>query len=660
MNNRPLIRKIIYIALIGGLILPLTYIALPETRDADGRINSSGGVLSQLRNEHKLSQARLTEVDPASETMKLASLGLRGIAVNVLWSQANEQKKNGDYDGLNSTLQALTKIQPNFIRVWEYQAHNLAYNVSMEFDDYESRYHWVKKGLNFLKGGIRYNKQDHRITDSLGFFTGNKFGKSDEKDSFRRIFGSDFEFHEEMSDRIDPESYELREYGHDSWKMAYQWYNYSRNMVDSGIAEPQRSDMIFYMFRPSQIRNMGLSLQSEHPTGSVIQEVWRDSHEEWLDYGEQELRNSLGVRIKLNGSIAIEDKLNRLRDELDALVPEGTRSELTQDILPNSQLTGDEQEEYLRLSELPADQLSTDEQPRWRYLSGVLKTEIAQLDQRIAAEAAKENLVAATEIVSEIARAQQELRTINRDNQTVNYPYWDSRTRTESENATVIAQQALYEAQQQWKQSIYEDEFEFDYRTKKKKITRKGAITLYNEAFEYWKPILKANPRLNDGQLGDRLIDHVEEYRKMLEFTNREWPKDFAMQDMIDARARGGERDGLPTTAQLSEFADDPDDVDDADDADQSEEMQRDKPEAVDEQQSSDDDKAEKADETNEAEKAGKDETGEEAADNDASMSEEARANEEVDSAEEAKATEEVVPTQDVEPTEEAEPNDDN
>ena len=561
MNNRSLIRKIIYIALIGVLIIPLSFIALPETRDTNGKIKNAGGIISRLRNKHDLSQARLTEVDPASETMKLASLGLRGIAVNVLWSQAIEQKKEGDYDGLNSTLQALTKIQPNFIRVWEYQAHNLAYNVSMEFDDYEYRYHWVKKGLKFLKGGIRYNKQDHRITDNLGFFTGNKFGKSDEKDSFRRIFRSDATFHEEMSDRIDPEGYELREYGHDSWKMAYQWYNYSRNMVDSGDAKKKRNDMIFYMFRPSQIRNMGLSLQAEHPTGSVIQEVWRDAYEQWKDYGEQDLVNSLGVRVKLNGSVRIEDEIDRLRDKLDALAPEGTRRDLTQELLPNSRLTPEQQEEYKMLAELSADQFSSDNQQRWRFLSTMLKTELDQLDQRIAAEAAKENLVAATEIAGDIMRKQSELSTISRNNSTVNYPYWDSRNRTESENATVVAQQALHDAQQQWKQSVYEDEFDYDYRTKKKTITRKGAITLYKEAFEYWQPIMTANPRLSDGQLGDLLVEHIKEYQKMLDFTNREWPKDFPMQKFIDIRAQEGERDELPTTAQLKEFADEPDEM---------------------------------------------------------------------------------------------------
>ena len=644
MNNRPLVRKIIYIAMIGGLIIPLSLIALPETRDADGKIKNAGGVLSRLRNEHALSQARLSEVDPASETMKLASLGLRGIAVNVLWSQATEQKKNGDFDGLNSTLQALTKIQPSFIRVWEYQAHNLAYNVSMEFDDYEYRYHWVKKGLNFLKSGIRYNKQDHRITDSLGFFTGNKMGKSDEKDSFRRIFASDAEFHEQMSDRIDPEGYELREYGHDSWKMAYQWYNYSRKMVDSGVAKKQRSDMIFYMFRPSQIRNMGMSLQAEHPTGSVIQEVWRDSYEEWVDYGEQELVNTLGVRIKLNGSISIEDKLDRLRRELDALVPEGTRRELTQEILPNSPLSEEEQDEYRMLSELPADQFSNDEQQRWRYLSKALKAELAKLDQRIAAEAAKENLVAATEIVGEIIRSQQELKTISRDNETVNFPYWDSRTRTESENATVIAQQALYEAQQQWKQSVYEDEFDYDYRTKKKTITRKGAITLYNEAFEYWKPIMNGNPRLNEGQLGDRLIEHVKEYRKMLDFTNRELPKDFAMQEMIDTRSRSGERDDLPTSAELKEFADD-EDV-----GDQAKEEQADKAD-----DKADVDKDDKTDEANE-EASADDETSmtdDAAASYEAESTDEAELNEEAKAAEETKASEETKPSDETEPSDE-------
>ena len=220
----PFVRKIIYLLAIVALLIPMSLISRPAQRAENVKDSNSGGKLSQLRDEYSLSQSQLSKIDPASETMKLASLGLRGVAVNMLWLQAIEHKKTENYDQLAATLEALTKIQPNFIKVWEFQAHNLAYNVSMEFDDYEYRYHWVKKGLGFLKRGIPYNKTDHRMSDNLGFFTGNKFGKSDEKESFRRIFREDSEFHEEMSDEIAPDSYDTRAYGHDSWKMAYQWY----------------------------------------------------------------------------------------------------------------------------------------------------------------------------------------------------------------------------------------------------------------------------------------------------------------------------------------------------------------------------------------------------------------------------------------------------
>ena len=198
-RTSPFIRKIFYIGLIGLLLIPLSFISRPEVTK-NGEVIDSGGRLSQMRRTNKLAQASISEIDPTSEAMKLASMGLRGVAVNILWMQALEHQKNEDYDKFAATLQTLTKVQPNFVKVWEYQGHNLAFNVSMEFDDYEYRYEWVKKGLKFLKSGIAYNTNDHRMTDNLGFFTGTKFGKSDEKLPFRRIFRKDKQFHNAMSD----------------------------------------------------------------------------------------------------------------------------------------------------------------------------------------------------------------------------------------------------------------------------------------------------------------------------------------------------------------------------------------------------------------------------------------------------------------------------
>ena len=88
MNNSSFFRKIIYIVIIACLLIPLSLVARPASVDS-----KSGGQLADLREEYELSQGQMTEIDPASETMKLASLGLRGVAVNLLWMQAIEHKK---------------------------------------------------------------------------------------------------------------------------------------------------------------------------------------------------------------------------------------------------------------------------------------------------------------------------------------------------------------------------------------------------------------------------------------------------------------------------------------------------------------------------------------------------------------------------------------
>ena len=162
-------RKVVYFGAMAALLVPLSYISHPSASDQEGRL-SEGGTLSQMRSKYGLSQAELGEIDPASESMKLATLGMRGIAANILWEQANYYKKTEDWDSLKATLNQITKIQPNFVSVWEFQAWNLSYNVSVEFDDYRHRYHWVKKGIDYLIDGTRYNRDEPRLLWNVGWF----------------------------------------------------------------------------------------------------------------------------------------------------------------------------------------------------------------------------------------------------------------------------------------------------------------------------------------------------------------------------------------------------------------------------------------------------------------------------------------------------------
>lgn len=100
-ERRSFYRKVAYGVAIAVLLFPLALLSRPTTppNAKTGDPGDPGGKLARLRNDpqHPLSQASLGEIDPASETMKLATLGLRGVAVNLLWEKANYYKKTEDW-----------------------------------------------------------------------------------------------------------------------------------------------------------------------------------------------------------------------------------------------------------------------------------------------------------------------------------------------------------------------------------------------------------------------------------------------------------------------------------------------------------------------------------------------------------------------------------
>ncbi|MEX2025644.1 MAG: hypothetical protein WEH44_00060 [Pirellulaceae bacterium] len=132
-QNASFVRKVSYLAAIAVLLLPIAYLSQPATvsRAGGGGNVSAGGKLAKLRTKYNLSQAELGEIDPASETMKLATLGLRGVAVNILWTSAIHYQKVKDFNNLELTVKQIIRLQPNFLKVWDFQAHNLSYNTSV-------------------------------------------------------------------------------------------------------------------------------------------------------------------------------------------------------------------------------------------------------------------------------------------------------------------------------------------------------------------------------------------------------------------------------------------------------------------------------------------------------------------------------------------------
>ncbi|MEM9412147.1 MAG: hypothetical protein AAGA30_13605 [Planctomycetota bacterium] len=554
------VRKIAYWILIAILLIPLSLISRPATRavsdegEFDPTQANQGGKLSQLRDQYDLSQAKLMDIDPTSETMKLASVGLRGLAVNTLWMQAMDHRKKENWDKLRSTLNALIKIQPNFIKVWEYQAHNLSYNISVEFDDVEYRYHWVKEGIKFLTEGIPYNYRNHRITDNLGFFCGMKIGKADEKIQFRKLFRQDSDFHEALrlddGRGIEPDLYDTREYGHDNWRLAYRWYDKSRRLVEE-FGEQYLSDMMIYRKRPMQLFSQARGLQDEFESDEIMQEIWRDAHQEWLAYGEREIRTTNGTPVTFRGLADLESRLDELRNELDEIVP-GYRDAYMQEARERVDLT----EIQLIALDIPANERSEEESIIAANAEKEIQKQSLGVDAAIAENAEPEKLLEARRVAQRIEQVMMKMKFSESYADTINYSYWDKRSKIEARDITSTARAAMFKAQEMKRTSIFDDEYQFDRETKEKKVVKKGAISLFEEAFDKWKVVFDdpdaQSKKMIEGEIVDDIYDACKEYWDMLRVTGKEWPINFVFQEFIDAKEKYGDYE-IPTTRDIED-----------------------------------------------------------------------------------------------------------
>ncbi|MGE3822512.1 MAG: hypothetical protein AB7I30_24110, partial [Isosphaeraceae bacterium] len=188
MTSANQIRKLIYGLVIVGLF---------------GAMFPYANWLNEEKRNRDLGEAAMGQVDTGSFMLKLALLGgARGIAANVLWTQAEELKREQDWDRMAARVDLITKLQPHFLSVWTFQGWNLAYNVSVEWDAPEDKYDWIKKGITFLQDGVRKNQKSPDLIWDTAWTYYHKLGFSDESIILRRLFRDDED--EDFKSYVDP------------------------------------------------------------------------------------------------------------------------------------------------------------------------------------------------------------------------------------------------------------------------------------------------------------------------------------------------------------------------------------------------------------------------------------------------------------------------
>jgi hypothetical protein len=193
--------------------------------------------LSEVKRSRDLGEAAIGQVDTGSFMLKLALLGgARGIAANVLWTRAEELKKEQDWDQMMATVDLITKLQPHFLSVWTFQGWNLAYNVSVEWDAPDDKYEWIKKGIQFLQDGVRKNRKSPDLVWNTAWTYYHKIGFSDESIILRRLFRDDSD--ESFKTYVDPET-NIQYVRNDNFQLGYGWFSRAVHLVDAG--EERRS-----------------------------------------------------------------------------------------------------------------------------------------------------------------------------------------------------------------------------------------------------------------------------------------------------------------------------------------------------------------------------------------------------------------------------------
>jgi hypothetical protein len=269
--------------------------------------------LETQKKKRDLGEAAIGQIDTGSFMMKLFLLGgFRGIAVDWLWLQAEEHKRDHDWDRLKNTVELITKLQPHFLSIWTFQGWNLAYNVSVEWDAPADKYAWIKEGIKFVQEGVNKNIRSPDLVWDTAWFYYHKLGFSDESIILRRLFHDDED--EEFKTYHDPIV------GHDvvandNFKLGYGWFTRSVAMVDEGAnrlggaAGESIQEAIQYVDRTPQrkgrpddiaFRSMPAHAQSRYAAalekmsingipatfGEVAKTEWYNAWAEWEKFGK--------------------------------------------------------------------------------------------------------------------------------------------------------------------------------------------------------------------------------------------------------------------------------------------------------------------------------------------------------------------------------------
>ncbi len=475
--------KLIYLAVLIAMLIPLYLLGQP----AGGSTTDPGGQLTQMRTSFNIAESELGDINPASETMKLASLGLRGVAATLLWSKAHDYEVAHEWDRLKATLNNIALLQPHYEKVWEFQSHNLAYNVSSQFDDYRQRYAMVREGTEFLTRGVEQNRKSSRLIWYTGWFYGQKIGIADEKRQFRRLFADDEPLHQHLREQnIAVDSPEARgpDGKPDNWLVGRQWLFHGYNMVDAGVKIRNQTPINFYESGPKWRIKHAEAIESEGILDDRAKSAWQQASDDWQTFGQRSIPTTSPFTIRLDGLDELTERRDEKLEEFMSIAGE-TYQQVEEEL--RQSLTAAEREAIA----IPA----AERDEAQHTLAYAAQSRIIPSKDIVARRAPEAVRLRAIQLAAELRDLEARITKTSGHRDQINYVYWKTLAQAEQEERTVQARRLLFEAEQA------NADADLDL-----------AIQKYEEAFALWAEVFDAYPILVMDDISEDLMRSIRRY----------------------------------------------------------------------------------------------------------------------------------------------------
>ena len=326
-------QKIILILLIVVLLVPIYILGSPAQRKSGGAM-TDGGTLAKSRAQAGLAEANFGKIDPTGSAMKLATFGMRGVAISLLWHRSQEYEKRADWDNVVATANQIITLEPHFITIWDFVGWQLAYNASAMFDDYRERYRWVIRGFEFVQDGTVYNRNAPKLYVRTGWTISQKVGIADEKKQYRRLFREDDELAERQATR------EIHVSNRDNWLLGHAFYKRAEALYEDGGDIGNETRLLFYGRAPlnrirygewMSIDGCGLTKDNTPLFNERSEEAWKLAEDEWKQYSNRVVVTTIpddkeeGAyrKTSLSTMHEVSKQIEEYENQLVSFLPEG-------------------------------------------------------------------------------------------------------------------------------------------------------------------------------------------------------------------------------------------------------------------------------------------------------------------------------------------------